>query len=207
MLEEKRQKAKGEIRKNIEEFSGITRWNRKPHKGVIEKGTIFCDELMGFADNLEDEIKVSQISLFSNLALVIVAQTSAYEEISDEELDAFDRIFDVMRALRSEFLNAGLTDEMFDKIMYIRDIFLTNTVCREDYDCKYRQGMPFPNFDDLYQIVYKLNRNWNKLIADEGFKRKKVEFFELRHFGTCTESGDNRAMAREYLEMLDNILK
>lgn len=204
MLEEKRQKAKSEIRKNIEEFSGVTRWNRIPHKGVIEKGTKFCDELMCLADNLEDEIKVSQISLFSNLALVIVAQTSAYEEISNEELDAFDRIFDVMRALRSEFLNAGLTDEMFDKIMYFREIFLTNTICREDYDCKYRQSMPFPDFALLYNVVNILNERWEVFAASYEFKQRNVRFCEMRHFGN-NNNDDALSFSREFLKMLEDL--
>ena len=207
MLTEERTKAKAEIQQNVTEFSGETRWKWVPNKKVIQRGTKFCDELMSLADTLEDEHKVHCTALFANVVLVFVAETRYYDQISEEELEAIDKIFEELRALRDEFLCNGLTDEMFDKIMYIRDLLLTNTVCREDYDCKYRQGMPFPSFIDLYEIVYKLNRNWNKLIADEGFKRKKVEFFELRHFGTCSDHDDNRRFVREYLEMLDSILK
>mgnify|MGYP007070327642 CR=1 FL=1 len=192
MLSEERTKAKTEIWKNVTEFSGETRWKWIPNSKVIKMGTKFCDELINLADTLEDEHKVHCTALFANVVLVFVAETRYYDEISEEELEAISKIFDELRVLRDEFLCNGLTDDMFDKIMYIRDIFLTNTVCREDYDCKYRQGMPFPNFVDLYKIVYKLNRNWDMLVGDERFKRKKIEFFELRHFGTYTIGSDER---------------
>lgn len=206
MLTEERKRVKTEIWQDVKEFSGETRWKCVPNSDVIKKGTKFCGEIMNLVDSLEDEHKVHCTALFANVVLIFVAQTRCYEKIYEEELEAIDKIFDELRVLRDEFLSKGLTDNMFEKIMYIREIFLTNTICREDYDCKYRQGMPFPNFVDLYQIVHKLNRNWDKLVSDEGFKRKKIEFFELRHFGAYTGSDDNRAMAREYLEMLNNIL-
>ena len=205
MLEKERQKAKGEIQKNIAEFSGETRWKRTPHSSVIEMGTKFCNELIDLTETLDQENKISHVSLFSNVVLVLVAETSAYEGISDDELEAFEKLFDELRVLKDEFLKNGLTDYMFEKIMYIRELFLTNTVCREDYDCKYRQGMPFPNFVDLYEIVHKINVNWDNLVKDKDFRRKKVDFFEFRHFD-CTDTGKEREFAREFLNMLDEIL-
>ena len=206
MLEKERQKAKGEIQKNIAEFSGETRWKRTPHASVIKLGTKFCNELIDLTETLDQENKINHVSLFSNVVVVLVAQTSAYEGISKEELEAFEKLFDELRVLRDEFLKNGLTDYMFDKIMYIRELFLTNTVCREDFDCKYRQGMPFPNFIDLYEIVHKINANWDSLVENKDFKRKRVDFFELRHFDN-TDTGKERKFAREFLNMLDEILK
>ena len=207
MLNEERQRAKTSIQQIVTEFSGETRWGTRPHDEVIKLGADFCDELMNMAETLEDERKVRCTSLFSNLVLVFVAETRYYEGISDEELEAIGQIFGEMEALRDEFLEEGFTDIMFDKIMFIREIFLTNTVCREDYDCRYRQGMPYPNFIDLYEIVHAINANWEKLCCNNEFMKEKTALCEMRHQGMTADFDGGRTRAHEFLNLIDGIVK
>ena len=149
------------------------------------------------------------------------------QEINDDELDAISKIFDELRAICTDFVNGCKFDIIFDKSMYIREIFLTNTVGREDYDCKYRQGMIFPNFCDVYEIVHKIEANWDKLKESDNFSMLFMNFrrewyhaeinsdyhgdvFLDRVCGNkvvkpenARQDNDPRCYARKFIELLD----
>ncbi|MBR2705332.1 MAG: hypothetical protein IKE91_07670 [Clostridia bacterium] len=148
----------------IVSFSGETQWGSKPNAKVIEMGEAYCRELIKCLDAFGGDDDASKLCFFSDVVVrVFVAGTRYYEEIGNEELKAIAGIFNELRMLRDEFIRDRKFDVVFNKAMYVREMFLTNTISREDYDCKYRQSMIFPNFCDLYKIVHKILANWDKL--------------------------------------------
>lgn len=207
---EVRKTAESDIKRDVAEFSDSTRWGAKPNSEVIKMGTQFCDELLELAGTLEDEHKIHYTTMFSNVVLVFVSGTRYYEEISAGELKAISKIFDELRAIRDDFMDNGLLDRAFERTMYVREIFLTNTIGREDYDCKYRQGMIFPNFIDVYEIVHKIETNWDILSQNEVFSMLFLGFKEEWKRSEMKRSDatpiDARLAARQFIEMLDKCM-
>ena len=218
MIDDVRGNAISSIEYDITELSGPTRWGDKPNSEVIKLGTKFCEDLLNYARTSDNLDKVHSTSLFSGVATILVAATRD-----------FDKIFDEIMAIWKASFEEESFNKTFDRIMYVREIFITNTVCREDYDGKYRQSMIFPNFVDLYEIVHKIEANWDKLKETEDFVmlftyyRKEWYHAEVRSKGdimlekkglggeTCRpenlpEHIDPHARAREFMKMLDERL-
>jgi len=216
------------IEHDMVEFNSQTRWGGKPNREVIKMGTKFCEELLEYAKTSDFEDKVHCTGLFSSVALILIAGTRDFDVMSEEELEAMSKIFDDLRAIWADFLEKDTFEKMFDRIMYVREIFLTNAVCREDYDCKYRQSMIFPNFVDLYEIEHKIETNWDKFKASTDstymFMSFRQEWYSthvrcrgdicMEKAGLSTayrpknlpEEIDPRAKAREFLRMIDKVI-
>ena len=229
MIDDVRGNAISSIEYDITELSGPTRWGDKPNSEVIKLGTKFCEDLLNYARTSDNMDKVHSTSLFSGVATILVAGTRHFEDISDEELDAIRKIFDEITAIWKASFEEESFNKTFDRIMYVREIFITNTVCREDFDGKYRQSMIFPNFVDLYEIVHKIEANWDKLKEAEDFTmmftyfrtdwyhaevRSKGDIMlekkglggETRRPENLPEYIDPHARAREFMKMLDERL-
>lgn len=226
--EKRRENLRAAIESDIISFSGETNWGPKPNSKVIEMGEAFCRELIKCADAFGDDDDASQMGFFSNVVVrVLVANTRYFEKINDDELTAISNIFNDLRALRDEFVRDRDFDTIFNKCMYVREMYLTNALCREDYDCKYRQSMIFPNFCDLYEIGHKILVNWDKLHMAPDFHMvftlfrrdwyhteinadcwgdlflDKVHGWNGPKPETAVQDTDPRWYAREFLKMLD----
>lgn len=215
------------IEARVKEFSNETKWGDKPNIKVVEMGEKFCDEMIEYTNTLEDMDSVFRMELFAITVCNLVECTRYYDEYNDEELEAISKIFDVLRAIRTRMIEGVDFGIIFDQIMYAKEIFLTNAAGREDYDCKYRQGMIFPSFIDMYEIVNKIESNWDKLAESDDFLllfiyfRTKWYYTEIstaegmsvindRIYGrqgpkpeTAVQDQDPRYYAREFLKMLD----
>ncbi len=173
---ETRKKTKTGIGDVIKEFSGTTRWGSKPNEAIIKLGTEFCQELLDYADKLDNMDTVHRLGLFANTVLALVAGTRCYDTISKEEFEAFNGIFEVLKLLRAEMILGTDFNDIFDRLMYIREIFMTNTAKREDFDCKERQFMIFPSYIDVYEIVTMIINNWEKLCESDDFSMLFINF-------------------------------
>ncbi len=216
------------IEKDIASLYTDSIWGPKANAKVIEMGVKFCKELLKCMDACNDEEFSSKMHYFSDVVVrVLVAGTRYYEEISEEELKAIGGIFNELRGLRDEYIRDRDFNVIFEKSMYIREIFLTNAVGRKDDDGKYRQSMIFPNFCDLYEIVHKILSNWDKLTKSGDFCLMFVYFRKIWYHTeinsdyhgdlfldkvhgwngekpeTAKQGSDPRYYAREFLDMLD----
>lgn len=169
MLKDERIKTKEAIEANRMEMSGLTRWGNTGAKEVIALANTFCDKLVENVDSLSDEKKVHFMVYFSNLALITVATTRDFEALSEYEIKAYEKLFDIFGQLCEESIELGVSDCLFSKIYYVRDIILENAVGREDFDCKYREGMIFPDHVDMYRIVKAIVTYWKVLYLDSDF--------------------------------------
>lgn len=228
MVENKREEIKTSILNDVGKFSGDTIWGDTPNAKVIELGKKFCEELAEKVDVINDDDKAFQLSFFSDVLVPpLVAGTRSYEDISDEELEAFSKIFDDLRAVVKSFVDGCDFGIIFEKTMYVQNMFITNAISREDFDCKYRQYMIFPSYCDVYEIVHRVMTKWDKLIQSEDFLflfinyRKEWYRMEVNsdYYGdyimdkihgwkgprpvTAMQVRDPRYWGRKFIEMLD----
>lgn len=178
------------IEEDIKAFSEPTKWRLKPNDEVIEMGRTFCNELIGYANTLEDMHQVHCMSFFSSIAGVFIGSTRCFEKLSEEELKTIGNIFDEMRSLRTEFIEGCEFDIIFDKMIYAKDIFVTNSICRKDYEGAYRQNMIFPDFSDVYEIIHKIDSNWEKLKESEDFSLLFILFRKEWYRSEVSAEGD-----------------
>lgn len=215
------------IEAKVKEFSNETHWGDKPNDKVVQMGKKFCDEMLEYANTLDDMDSVFRMELFAITVCDLVGCTRSYDSYGDEELEAISKTFDVLRDIRTRMIDGVDFGIIFDQIMYAKEIFLTNAAGREDFDCKYRQSMIFPNFVDMYEIVNKIESNWDKLAETDNFLLLFIHFRIKWYYteisttegmsvivdriygrpdtrpGTAIQDRDPRYYAREFLKMLD----
>ncbi len=208
MLKDERIKTKEAIEANRMEMSGLTRWGNTGAKEVIALANTFCDKLVENVDSLDDEVRVRFMGNFSNLALITVATTRDFEALSEREVMAYEKLFDVFGQLCDESVKLGVSDCLFCKIYCVRDIILENAVGREDFDCKYREGMIFPDHVDMHNIIRAIVTHWEMLYLDSDFSLVFSQFKrEWHEYEMKSDNDSTRPNGRERAAKFMAIIK
>jgi len=202
MIEKERSRTKETIASSWKEMSGLTRWGNSGSKEIVALANTFCGELVELVDTLDDQKRIHFMGFFANIALVTVGMTKDFEKLNEREIKAFENLFDVLREVRNDIVKFGVTDMLFYEAYYIRDIILENAIGREDYDCKMREGMIFPNYEDLYNIVRTVVDNWGLCCNDLDFSLVFAQFkrdwheFEMKLDNSSTRLNDRERAAK-----------
>ena len=112
----------------------------------------------------------------------LAENTRNYQKMSDEDLEAFKKIFEEIYALYDETLKKKDQGEnITNKISCISEIANKNKVGMHDSPISHedwRDGMIFRNYENLWKVIHRVNTEWDELCSRGFSVNVFYEFWE-----------------------------
>ena len=128
----------------------------------------FFEQSVKRVEEILDETELAhimsgQLECVMEAAMNVALNTRNYEPLTAEEFEALQRIFAELKLLQNEVVGSW---GILDKIRCICEIACKNMVGMRDTKNsheRYRDGMIFQKYDDLYKIIHRVNTEWEDL--------------------------------------------
>ena len=147
----------------------------------------------------------------------LAENTRNYQKMSDEDIEAFKKIFEEIYALYDETLKKKDQDEnIADKISCISEIANKNKTGMHDSPMSHeywKDGMIFQNYENLWKIIHRVNTEWDELCS-RGFSVKIFyQFWEaFKYDKASSKERAGKEMSEQekiefFMELLDGKMK
>lgn len=176
----------------------------------------FFRKSMSAKVNWEDGGSVCwNIEAITEAAKYLAENTRNYERMRDEDVKAFEKIFEELDALHAEALKPNSQsqhkDYLSDKISCISEIACKNHVGMHDSKEQHehwRDGMIFQDYENLWKVIHRVNTEWDDLCSRGFSLRVFYDFWDvLKYERILAEEMSEKEKIKTFMALLDGKMK
>lgn len=175
----------------------------------------FFKKLMSAKANWKDKNGRTWDITIENAVRYLAMNTRNYEKMSEEEVKAFQKIFEEFDSLHDEALNLSSQSQnkeyLMNKLICISEIIRINSIGMHDSEEQHehwRDGMIFQNYKNLWKVIHRVNTEWGDFCS-RGFPLKICQYFYdvCEYARSCGEEMQEEDKIKVFMALFDGKMK